>query len=515
MRRMYVLALAAGVMGYCWPQTAMAQCTAATCCVAGNRPPNCPAVPGPGSNCGCDRLDTFESYAVGQMPGTAAAPVNGWENWRTSGVNVTGQITTEQNHTLGGTKSLRIDLNDDQVHVNQGGQGGPATNGGPNFGNIATAHCCDPVLNDDCLPFGIACTQHSDCPGAEQCMADSDGVGYDFDVSAAWSYKAWNFVPSTQSGDSFIILMSDYDGGGDTAWNVQTSFNASTGLVVDQHVTGLTLPVVTNQWALLDVFINLRDDAALVFYNDVFFYSGIWTIGDASNPFTNNEVLHRYFGGEDYFSNAASSIYWDDVSVTAVEIPSILAPSIDCITIGRDDANGCCDFQWSIRNENLNDAFTDFLVDIEAGTGGDNGGACIGLTAPAGWNCTNCTGWLGGHAMYRCLHAGAGLLPGQTATGLLSVKVNGFTDTLAASGLTIPALSVSMHGAQGPQAGQVCNFGDYSFGPQGLGDWSPRKNCICYLNAPALAVWAKAVLGMMLVGGGALLVLRTRRPVVA
>lgn len=503
MRRMYVLALLAAGVAWAWPHPAKAQCTAATCCVAGNRAGDCLASP-QASNCGCDRFDNFESYPVGTMPGTAAAPVNGWENWRTSGVNVTGQITTEQNHTPGGTKSLRIDLNDDQVHVNQGGLGGPASNGGPNFGNL-DAHCD---------VGGALCTEHADCPSGE-CTPDSDGVGYDRDVSDAWSYKAWNFVPSGQSGDQFIILMSDYDGGGNTAWNVQTSFNAATGFVTDQHVTGLTLPVVTNQWVLLDVFINLRDDLVLVFYNDVFFYSGVWTIGDASNPFGNDPVIHRYFGGEDYFSNAASSIYWDDVSVEAAEIPSVLPPSIDCITVERDDSSGCCEFLWTIRNENLNDAFTEFLVDVEAGTGGDLGGTCVGLTAPAGWTCVNCTGYTGGHAMYRCLADGAGLDPGDTASGTLQVKVNGFTDKLAASGLTIPALSVSLHAAQGPQLGQVCIPGDYSFGPTGLGDWSPRKNCICYLNAPALAVWAKAVLGMVLVGGGALLVLRTRRPAVA
>lgn len=471
MRIGYVVGLMAAGVGWCCPREVEAQP-----CAANNRFGNCTLSPA-ASNCGCDWFDDMESYTAGQpMPGTVASPVNGWEEWRGSALGVRGDITTERNHTPGGTKSLRIDPNDDQVRVMQGGLGGPGSNGG----------------------------------------TLGDGVGYDEEVSPAWSFQAWNFVPTGQNGDQFLIMLSDYDGGSNTAWNVQVSYNAATGLVQDQHITNLTLPIVTNQWVLTDVFINLQDDVVLVFYNDVFFYSGIWSTGDEANTPGNDPILHKYFGGIDLFSNAgASPIFWDDISTTAAEIPSVLAPTINCISIARNDATGCCDFQWTIRNENLDDPFSEFLVDIEAGTGGDLGGTCVGLTDPPGWTCTNCTGWSGGHAMYRCLSDAPAndLDPGESVSGLLSVKVNGFTDKLSASGLTIPPLSVTLHAAQGPQFGQVCALADYTFGPTGLGEWSPRKNCICYLNAPALAVWAKAMLGMVLVGGGALLVVRTRRAV--
>jgi hypothetical protein len=449
----YVYALALAAVGWCLPQSAKAQC------VAGNRFGDCTASP-QASNCGCDWFDDIESYTAGPMPFS-----NGWEGWAQAAAAV-GEVSTDEDHTTGSGQSLKNNVNNDQVRVFEGG---------PSHGGTGSA-------------------------------GPDDGFGYDGFVSDAWLFKAWLFVPNGQSGQQFLIVCSRYTGAGaGTAWNMQTNFSGSTGVLEDE-ITGTTLPLTQNQWKEFEVFVNLRDDQVLVLYDGLFFYSGVWSFGIFGD---NDPVTDSFWGAIDLFSNGGTAVYWDDLSIEAAEIPTVNPPSITCKTISRDDNTGCCEYLFRVTNNNLNDPFDDFHVDIEAGLGG---GVCQSLVVP-GWTCTNCTGTSGGHSNWRC--SGGSLDPGDTLTGTLLINPNKVADRVVATGFTIPGSSVQLTAAQGPQFDQVCAFGDYSFGPSTNGAWGGRTFCTCFLTAPALSQWAKAALGVFLIGGGAVLVLRSRRTVIA
>jgi hypothetical protein len=119
---------------------------------------------------------------------------------------------------------------------------------------------------------------------------------------------AWMYIPSGSSGEQYFILLDAYDHDGITNhWALQLKF--LDGLVESDFDT-VTYPTVYDEWAELQVSIDLDLDIMRVYYNGTEFLAKSYTAG-TSNDFTGSLNLACL----DLFSNGGSDVYWDDISV--------------------------------------------------------------------------------------------------------------------------------------------------------------------------------------------------------
>ncbi len=478
-----ILALGTMVM---WCGSAWAQSEPA--CDAITIPGSCPSPPDETGNCGCDWFEDFESYSLGEIPqapnnpaaAPGADPSNHWAGWNYN-PGVLGEIDDAQDHTTGTGQSMRIDQGDDQVHW--------------------------------LLGRGI----------------QSDGIGYDADVSTYWVHEGWIFVPTDHSADHFWIMNSHYvrftnDPNSllPTDWHAQFEFNSNqdkvwNSLFFADPPSG-SPDLVKGEWSNIRVEMNFVDDLCLMFYDDNFVMGYQWAAAVGAGP----DAL--FFGNLDLFSSNGSRAWYDDIAMSAAEVPPTNRPAFECILEEVTEPDRCATFMFRVHNENTEGSIAQFFIDVEAGEGGEKS-ACRGtangisnVTPPPGWSVQNCTNWNSGHVLYSFTANTPGdeIAVGDTVTGFITLDVNkGREVESTTTGATIPPYTARMAAAQfaGNEAFAVCASGDYSFGPTlgGLQQWSGISACEAFLNVPATSTWAKVILLSLVLAGGTMLVLRSRR----
>ena len=133
-----------------------------------------------------------------------------------------------------------------------------------------------------------------------------------------WYAKVQTYVPSTATGELYIIILNRYDGGTcartDCNWSVQlalcragcTSTGVTPGFATnlggtDVAGTGST-PLLTNQWVEVIIEINLTGNQYSIWYNNILLDILPWTqTGDIN------------IAAFDLFSNGSTESYMDDV----------------------------------------------------------------------------------------------------------------------------------------------------------------------------------------------------------
>jgi hypothetical protein len=137
-------------------------------------------------------------------------------------------------------------------------------------------------------------------------------------TTGTWYVRARTYVPSTATGELFLVILNRYDGGTcagtDCNWSVQlalcqtgcTSTGVNPGFVAnlggsDVAGTGSTA-LLTNQWVDVVVEINLTANQYSIWYNNVLLDILPWTqTGDIN------------IAAIDLFSNASTASYMDNV----------------------------------------------------------------------------------------------------------------------------------------------------------------------------------------------------------
>jgi len=481
--------------------------------------------PGPDDNCGCDWLETFEDAAYADDIGTFIdRGDNWWYGWEDGDLN-RGIISTAQNHTAGGSRSLL---------------GKFEAIGGPTDPDIQT-DATHWFLGRDTTPVG------GDGDADDGGLALGDGAGYDVDVSDYWILEGYVLIPSDHTGESFVIVNSWYTRGdlfppnASTQWHIEYHFDSTLNRLYDDLGAGTFLPLVKGEWVKIEAQINLDLNILVLYYDGQFLEARSWLLtGDTS------EML--LIGNLDLFVSDGTDTFYDDFALTASEPPPINTPSFTCVRDERNDVTGCTEYVWTLTNRNLVGDIVEFYIDVAAGSGARHGpGTCVGAKAstdaifglPAGWSKTNCSIWKQGHALFKFVKtSGPGISPGASIQGRLKIDPNRsvlVTDKTATTGcpagtccndgagIDIPPYMVLVSAAQldGNQIAATCpspaSSTAYSFGPcfsdpGPVGQkWSPITRCESFLNAPSTSTWAKVVLAVLLVAGGSMLVLRSRR----
>jgi len=160
-------------------------------------------------------------------------------------------------------------------------------------------------------------------PHSVDIVADADLIHeYAGATSGQWTYTAHVYVPSDLTGLSYFIMLSHYeDFGGQTLnkWAVQMWFDTDQMIVTVDD--GDYLSLITDQWVEIRVEIDLDTDWHEVYYDDDSLYAKAWTAGPHN---VGDGILN--IGAVDLFANAATSVYYDDMSL----VGEATQPAIDC-----------------------------------------------------------------------------------------------------------------------------------------------------------------------------------------
>ncbi len=131
-----------------------------------------------------------------------------------------------------------------------------------------------------------------------------------------WTYTAWQYIPSTSAGETYFILLNQYDDAGATNnWSTQVNFNIGTGIITNEGPDGGTLPMLKDQWVEIRVEIDLNNDIQNFFYGDDLLFTGSWKDGLSGGGIANIAAV-------DLFANGASVIYYDDLSLEPTGNPA-------------------------------------------------------------------------------------------------------------------------------------------------------------------------------------------------
>jgi hypothetical protein len=129
--------------------------------------------------------------------------------------------------------------------------------------------------------------------------------------SGVWIVTAWQYIPSSATGQQYFILLNTYADGGPNNWSTELQF--FNGSVINDG-DGATLPAILDQWVEIRVEIDLDNDVQAIYYGGTLLTQTSWTDGLSGDGALN-------IGAMDLFSNAASSVYYDDISIEE-SIPS-------------------------------------------------------------------------------------------------------------------------------------------------------------------------------------------------
>ncbi len=151
--------------------------------------------------------------------------------------------------------------------------------------------------------FSLSAPHSVDIVGASDLVHQFAGY-----TSGQWVFTAWQYVPSgTTNGPTFFILLNTYTDFGPYNWSLQVQMDDTTGMVTDFD-GGSMLPLVTDAWAEIRVEIDLDANTQDVYYDGALLFSDSWTEHASGGGVLNIAAV-------DLFANAASSVYYDDVSL--------------------------------------------------------------------------------------------------------------------------------------------------------------------------------------------------------
>lgn len=126
-------------------------------------------------------------------------------------------------------------------------------------------------------------------------------------ASGDWMITAWNFIPTTATGEQYFILLTYYEGSS-SDWALQLKFDNDIGQMFVEEGSAV-VDVVRNQWVEVKVEILLGANTQNIYYNGNFVETIPWS--------PTSGILE--FDALDLFSNGGSSVYWDDLVVAELQ----------------------------------------------------------------------------------------------------------------------------------------------------------------------------------------------------
>ena len=170
----------------------------------------------------------------------------------------------------------------------------------------------------------VSDAQSRSTPNSVAVVGTTDLLHEYSETSGQWVFTAWQYVPTTFTGQSYFIMLNRYDdAGSNNNWSVQVRFDGTANQVVnDGGSSGGTLPLVRGRWVQIRVEIDLDTDTGAFYYDNQQLYSGTWS-GQVSGGGA------QAIGAVDLFANDASVVYYDDMSLVDANQPPVCANPAD------------------------------------------------------------------------------------------------------------------------------------------------------------------------------------------
>ena len=234
--------------------------------------------------------------------------------------------------------------------------------------------------NDPTFGAFVTSAQSLSSPHSVDIAGDTDLVheytGYTF---GQWTYTAWQYIPEDFVGESAFILLCKYEDSGERIWSTQLRFNADTGVVHSDN-DGNELPLILGEWVEIRVEIDLDNDIQQIYHAGDLLVEKSWKDGVSGGGIAN-------IGAVDLFANFATSIYWDDISLTGDNpIPALCCQgeiSWDNIAPGKTVTG-----EFEVSNCGDDGSLLDWTVDLTP-----EWGTNWAFTPPSGTGLTPAQGW--------------------------------------------------------------------------------------------------------------------------
>jgi len=143
----------------------------------------------------------------------------------------------------------------------------------------------------------------------------------------------WQFIPTTFTGETYLILLNTYAPSGTDNWSVQLKANSTDGLLHwDNSFTGQTtsvasIPFIKGEWVQYQFNINFTANTVSAYYNNLLITTGKWY--DTASGSTAQPLL----GAIDLFGNGAGNVYYDNLSVVVPEPGSLSLLALGGLTM--------------------------------------------------------------------------------------------------------------------------------------------------------------------------------------
>jgi hypothetical protein len=131
--------------------------------------------------------------------------------------------------------------------------------------------------------------------------------------SGTWILSTWQYVPSSMTGISMLILMNTYTHGSVhnlEHWSTQIEVSATGGYIRDYDNPTETLPLITDDWVNIYIVIDFDADIQTIYYDNVELTSKSWTAGVSPGGVKNLACIDLYA-----HDSPSTSVYYDDFSL--------------------------------------------------------------------------------------------------------------------------------------------------------------------------------------------------------
>lgn len=133
-----------------------------------------------------------------------------------------------------------------------------------------------------------------------------------------WQFSAMQYVPKEATGETYFILLNQYDDPGATNdWSVQLHYNAASKTITAEAMGGsATATIIFGRWVQLKFIIDLDQNTCAWYYDGILITTHTW---DDNN--------HTTLQAVDLYGNNASPVYYDDIRLAPYVAFSASDPS--------------------------------------------------------------------------------------------------------------------------------------------------------------------------------------------
>jgi hypothetical protein len=135
-------------------------------------------------------------------------------------------------------------------------------------------------------------------------------------TNGPWVFSVQQFIPSSSTGSTYVILMNRYRPPYDAAnlrWSVQVQCDLATGRITSDFGNSAWLPLVKDQWVEFRCEVNLASNTVSEFYNGALLSTHPWQDGTGDNT----------VAALDLYANNAGPVYYDDLRLQFKQPPVI------------------------------------------------------------------------------------------------------------------------------------------------------------------------------------------------